>query len=95
MSDITTIPISKAHLEIIRTKGAIVSKGITKPEFSSTQVEYLKDLRLDYVIDRSALTLQDMSTEGVTQFIAMQNSIEASIALLTYLINPKDSEESI
>lgn len=90
--DSITITLPKGFLAKLQSRDASVRDAVEAVKLSSNAIKYLEHLRLQYIMDKQELSLQDTTEAGVRKFLSDQASIEATIAMLTFLL---ESDEAL
>lgn len=86
------VHLPQGFLAKLQSRDSSVRDIVPAVKLSSNAVKYLEHLRLQYIMDKQELSLQDTTEAGVRKFLSDQASIEATIAVLTFLL---ESDEAL
>lgn len=90
--DSITIQLPQGFLAKLQSRDASVRDAVPPVKLSSHAIKYIEHLRLQYIMDKQELSLQDTTESGVRKFLSDQASIEATITVLTFLL---ESDEAL
>lgn len=87
-----TITLPRGFLAKLQSRDTSVRDAVEAVKLSGNAIKYLEHLRLQYIMDKQELSLQDTTEAGIRKFLSDQASIEATIAVLTFLL---ESDEAL